>query len=302
MQRQRDELDWIRYVISSISMPHETTRAAFLALPRASQVQLLEVTRRNWLGEQINYFQGSPGKTGNAEKQEKNAHLWHTCGWALAAAGLASIFLMLLAKLIVPLKEALEDCPCQVVHWLVWPGLALLAGFFWKSHFGKKHAAQDHHATHTHGGKAGFKDFLLSIFGKPFVWGCALVLAGALTGISHGLGGLTHVWPDGQNWWIIFTGTLLLGGALCVAWAERNFYAEEARQYRAMGELFVCADRRLENLIARYEKAPTTGPAAGRILFEIHDILHQLGCEALDENAEWLIQHRARPLEMLMAG
>lgn len=69
-----------------------------------------------------------------------------------------------------------------------------------------------------------------------------------------------------------------------------------------MGELFTCADRRLQELIARYEKPSTTGPAADRILFEIHDILHQLGCEALDENAEWLIQHRARPLEMLMAG
>ncbi len=302
MQRQRDELDWIRYVISSISMPHETTREAFLALPRASQVQLLEATRKHWLGEQIDYFQGSPGKIGNAEKQEKNAHLWHTCGWTLAAAGLASMFLMLLAKLLVPIKKAFEHCPCQFVHWLVWPGIVLLAYVFVKSHFGKKHADKDHHAAHAHGGKASLNDFLLSIFGKPFVWGSALVLAGALAGISHKWGEVTHYWPDGHNWWIIFTGTLLLAGALCVAWAERNFYAEEARQYRAMGNLFSCADRRFQDLIARYAEAPATGATTDRILFEIHDILHQLGCEALDENAEWLIQHRARPLEMLMAG
>jgi len=37
----------------------------------------------------------------------------------------------------------------------------------------------------------------------------------------------------------------------------------------------------------------------------VHDIqatIKELGMEALDENAEWLILHRARPLEPVMAG
>lgn len=306
MQRQRDELDWIRYVVSSISLPHETTRAEFLALPRPSQVALLEVTRKNWVGGQMAYFLGTPGEPGEAEKREHAVHFWHTAGWILAAAGLACMFLMLLAKLFVPLKKLLESSPCQVGQWLLWPGLVLLTYHVCKACFSPHHPSADggHGGignTATGGQHAEIAGFFFWVFGNPFVWGCALVLAGVMTGTSFVLGEF-HYWPDGPNWWIIFTGTALLGGALCVAWAEKNFHAEEARQYRAMGQLFSCADRRLEELIARYEMPSTTGPAADRILFEIHDILHQLGCEALDENAEWLIQHRSRPLEMIMAG
>ena len=36
--------------------------------------------------------------------------------------------------------------------------------------------------------------------------------------------------------------------------------------------------------------------------FEIQDSLYALGKEALDENAEWLLLHRARPLEPVMTG
>ena len=304
MQRQRDELDWIRYVVSSISMPHETTREAFLALPRTSQVQLLEATRKNWIGVQIIYFVGTAEKQGNAQKKENLAHMWHSGGRALASAGLLCMFLMLLAKSVLPLKKILESCPCQVTHWLIWPGLLLLGYAFYENYLKKSpHSSGHQHSGHGHGKKAGFKEIMGWVFGSYFAWGSALVLAGVTIGASFFLGKVDyHYLPDAQNCWIIFTGTLLLGGALCVAWAERNFYAEEARQYRAMGNLFTCADRRLQDLITRYAEAPATGPAADRILFEIHDILHQLGCEALDENAEWLIQHRARPLEMLMAG
>jgi hypothetical protein len=39
-----------------------------------------------------------------------------------------------------------------------------------------------------------------------------------------------------------------------------------------------------------------------RLVAEVQDILYQVGCEALSENAEWLILHRARPLELFMAG
>ena len=39
-----------------------------------------------------------------------------------------------------------------------------------------------------------------------------------------------------------------------------------------------------------------------RITAEIHNILYNVGCEALDENAEWLILHRSRPLEPFMMG
>lgn len=322
MQRQRDELDWIRYVVSSISMPHESARQDFLKLPRTCQINLLTATRARWIVKQIGYFAKA------TKNRENAAHHWHGSGWTLAAAGLLSLATMLGATLFLPFAELLHEDPWQVVQPPIILGAVLLvyhlATYWYKRLKNLDSATHGSGEEQTEGViKASRRSGFLSwVFGKPLTWGCALLLAAMISLCSHSLESkpetpLAHetahmkedqsalhpepkYWPDGHNLWIILTGAALLGGAMCVAWAERNFYAEEARQYRAMGNLFTCADRRLDDLIKRYEGS--TGAVADRILFEIHDILHQLGCEALDENAEWLIQHRARPLEMPMAG
>lgn len=108
--------------------------------------------------------------------------------------------------------------------------------------------------------------------------------------------------PDAHNTWIILTGAALLGGGLCLAWAERNFYSEEARAFRSMQSLYTCADTRLTDLLHRYKNCQAGSAEGHRLLSEIQDLYYQVGCEALDENAEWLIQHRSRPLEPFMAG
>ncbi len=78
-----------------------------------------------------------------------------------------------------------------------------------------------------------------------------------------------------------------------------------------MTELFQCADTRLEKLLERLKACPGQDPPSGqfppnsdtgRVLHEVVDLLYNLGCEALDENAEWLILHRAKPLEPMLAG
>jgi hypothetical protein len=100
---------------------------------------------------------------------------------------------------------------------------------------------------------------------------------------------------------LIFTGATLLAGGLCLAWVERNFLNEEARVYSSIAFLYACADRRLGLLIEKFKMDEDTKDNT-RLLKEIQDLFYQLGCESLNENAEWLIQHRARPLEMFVAG
>jgi hypothetical protein len=65
------------------------------------------------------------------------------------------------------------------------------------------------------------------------------------------------------------------------------------------------ANRRLE-MISKELDSPgqidSTDWTRNRLVAEVQEILYQVGCEALSENAEWLILHRARPLEPFMAG
>jgi hypothetical protein len=70
-----------------------------------------------------------------------------------------------------------------------------------------------------------------------------------------------------------------------------------------MRVLYLAASKRLE-LIAKAlkDEGEMKTWRGDRLLTEAHDILYQVGCEALNENAEWLILHRARPLEPLMTG
>lgn len=122
---------------------------------------------------------------------------------------------------------------------------------------------------------------------------------------------VTAAFPDKDDWWIILTGVTLLAGGFCLGWSERNFHSELLRQYLSMTELFQCADTRLEKLLERLKACPSQDPPSGqfppnsdtgRVLHEVVDLLYNLGCEALDENAEWLILHRAKPLEPMLAG
>ena len=98
-------------------------------------------------------------------------------------------------------------------------------------------------------------------------------------------------------------GACFLIGGLTLAWAERNFYAEVHRNYSAMRMLYSSADFRLKKILERLESMNVKDEVLRRrSLEEAQDILFNLGCEALNENAEWLILHRARPLEPFMAG
>ncbi|TWU02201.1 hypothetical protein [Stieleria varia] len=147
--------------------------------------------------------------------------------------------------------------------------------------------------------------------------------------------------PNTEAWLIILSSSLLVAGGLSMAWPERRLYPESIYQYGAMANLFQLAANRVDQLFKELESAheidqdeelqqrlanehgsqlPTEeradfnhnayvaelrADAQNRIqqlIAEIQQLYFELGKEALDENAEWLILHRARPLEPVLAA
>jgi hypothetical protein len=136
-----------------------------------------------------------------------------------------------------------------------------------------------------------------------------LCSAGALVFVATTIAALIAIYcptsPNVTTWTSIILGIYLVAGAMCIAWSEKQFDSEFAYQYGTMAPLFLAARLRLEPLVAELERL--AGDERNRTEFErvrkeARDVLYDLGVEALDENAEWLILHRARPLEPVMAG
>ena len=96
-----------------------------------------------------------------------------------------------------------------------------------------------------------------------------------------GAGGL----HEGEIVLIVAIGVSLVGAALIVAYGEKMAFAEHTRQYGATSLLFHNAD-----------KALSDGPLTPADV----EVFHNLGKEALQENGDWLLLHRDRPLEVIV--
>jgi hypothetical protein len=165
-------------------------------------------------------------------------------------------------------------------------------------------------ATHRHGPElpnfgsgfaGGIRQFSVKL---PGTFGIALIVFGFAGSLEHF--DLTRS-NAGHALAHIVSGTLLIAGALSIAWSEKSLYSEHAYQYQTMEGLFLHTNARLETELAGLKKLTSAATSAeieayNKQLRMIQDILLGLGQEALDENAEWLILHRARPLEPVMAG
>jgi hypothetical protein len=290
MQRQRGELDWIRYAIQSVSWPPEQWTTRFHALPPRAQGELLERCRLTWVLAQVAFFHKG------AHRAEGERHLWHHWGWTLAAAGLLNVFAKLLGAASPALHHAIEHHAAAIAIASALAGAVFLSvGALRLSRETKRHAGDPDDSHDAPPGKS--EAFLRWLFDRPNLWGMAFILATVPFLLPHLMTSLGSPWPTLHNCWLILTGITILAGGLFLAWSERNFHAEDSRRYRGMETLFDCANRRLQTLIASYHNHPDPPT-----LKEIHDILYQLGCDALDENAEWLILHRIHPLEPFMAG
>jgi hypothetical protein len=297
MQRQRGELDWIRRAIQVASIPIEPWPRAFRCLSVQEQSDLMERTRRFWVAEQHRYFRNAASK---AAANHRRFRLW---GWSIAAAALLNVIAKWLCVLSERAHQCVEQEPIRLcaTSFLLGVALVLLGGFLnWRRRqMQPVEADEEDHRPHS---------LLRWLLGRPILWGMALIFAVLPFGLPRVLTSVVWPGPSLHGWWMILTGVTLAFGLLWLAWTERSFHAEDARRYRAMAHLFDCADRRLGSfetvgagaalgLIEQYRRSGDP-----RALEEIHDILYQLGQDALDENAEWLILRRTHPLEPFMAG
>ena len=107
--------------------------------------------------------------------------------------------------------------------------------------------------------------------------------------------------PDALDLGIIYGGSLLVGGALSIAWGERNLLSEQSFQYSTMAALFGDAEAELKRKLELLEQKIENGQDLSETLQEIKEFALALGREALAENGEWLILHRARPFEPVFA-
>ena len=319
MQRQKDELDWIRYVASEVSFPLDRWPAFFKNLSNHQQNKLLSYVQTMWIGGQIR--NATMKCTGLSHK----LHLTHVLCWGLAWAGLIQLPLMLVSQVSIDFATWLNGN-----HWWLtkilflasFVGLLILAAFGleltihsnkWLKPYVPKwvihvlHLVDEHFGEHDepiaepHLGRK----IIASLVHYWQIAGVALFFGALAFELSFHLPELGKSFPDRSNWWIINTGTCLLSGALMLAWQERRFYAEEYRNYCSMRILYKSAERRLELILTELDSPPyinSTDWTRRRLVAEAQDIFYQVGCEALSENAEWLICHRARPLEMFMAG
>jgi hypothetical protein len=128
-----------------------------------------------------------------------------------------------------------------------------------------------------------------------------LVVALALltVGTVYLLEGFVPWVPSAYKLGSIFKYLVLASGVLCGAWVEVNFFAEHIRHYASMASLFQAAGLRFDDCFNWFEQVgEASNERIGKwAVANIQSLIVAVGREALSENAEWLITHRARPLE-----
>ena len=157
--------------------------------------------------------------------------------------------------------------------------------------------------------------FLRSVYDFLALLPISLAIALLTMSAAHCVGHTFKTGPDEESLRIIAAGMLVLFGAMSIAWVEKNFDSELSYQYNNMAGLFQHANQRMTRLLSELEQAHAKLEAAAdsskqkaaraefdRTLAETQGFLFEVGIEALDENAEWLILHRSRPMEPVMAG
>ena len=131
----------------------------------------------------------------------------------------------------------------------------------------------------------------------------SLVVLTVAIGVDTWVADTYKSWPPVEDLMIVSMGFCLVSGALAVAWAERNLLSEEAYQYNAMAQLFANGRLKMQRVLDGLEGWVDSDPARfDEGVEEAQRLILSLGREALAENAEWLILHRARPMEPIMAG
>jgi hypothetical protein len=278
LQRQRGELGWIRNVINVAALPFEPNRVDFNQLHPAEQRAALQSIRKTWIGGQYFYFRNKlDDLSRRRDAFTRGAHVLLWTGFSLAT------FLFFVAKharsaAFPPLFDLLV---CVL-------GVMVLVTLSRRS---AGSTSSEHHRKEGTGNS-----------GKPrqIVVNGLLVLALSLMilGLCYFLASVVPWLPSAKSLGGIFKNLAFVGGVLCAAWIDVNFFAENIRHYASMISLFQTAGLRFDDYLIWAQRTDRdVNAAANQTIANIQSLIVSVGREALSENAEWLIIHRARPIE-----
>jgi len=307
LQRQRGELGWIRNVISGAAFPYEPNRVRFNQLSTNEQRAALQSVRETWIGGQYAYFKKAIDDLNlRREVFSTYAHVLLWTGFVLYA------FFFFCAQ------GANSPAVPRLLALLSFATGSLILALLYREGIsspkrGTKNEGREQEKKSRRPEKSGFRKGLFS-FPKAFLperiqscKGGHLILNGLLVGalslVVIGTVYLLHrvvPWlPSAYKLSSIFKYLALAGGVLCGAWVEVNFFAEHIRHYASMASLFQAAGLRLDDYSNWAEQAGKERQEVveKQIVANIQALIVAVGREALSENAEWLITHRARPLE-----
>lgn len=316
MKRQHTELDWIRAAIRSVSFPYERWWEDFRKLENEVKLKIMRSVCYSWIKEQKDYFK-------KKFKQHKcSLHFWHKLGFTAALGGLFTILIWWIGSLSGD-KEHFTNLFDQ--HGFLLSACCFLIAVVWSVilRFINRDISDDDEEyplfnkavdslvpTVQIPGKfpvSNKRRLLWAIYNLAAHLPLALSVSIAALFVSISLANIfSYYWPESENLVIIFAGILLVTGAMAVAWAEKNLYSELAYQYSTMGSLFKHAHLKMEAHIKELDSLLRSETleqkSVDEIICKIQKFLYDLGKEALAENADWLLLHRARPLEPVIPG
>jgi len=305
MQRQRSELDWVRAAVRSVSFHYRRWAIWFGAMPPRDRAIALRCVFQTWIVGEHRYF------LDRAKYNERALHSMHRLGALLVMSGVMSFVINWLA-----VCKFLGDRFTAHAGYLALAGAVL--AFLGRPAEEQDEAGHDELWQEPEDGPdpaigrkrkqywLGLDRLVLRInpdirrllSAVPRGLGVALVMAGACFWVAE----LAPWLPEPGKLLLIGSGALLVGAALAVAWPEKRLYSESAYQYNTMASLFKHARLRVGADLERLAQEAPGSPEFDESVAGIQEYLYALGKEALDENAEWLLLHRARPLEPMMPG
>jgi hypothetical protein len=292
LQRQQNEVGWMRNVISTAAFPYEPERYDFRALPQESWRTLLAGIRTGWIKEQLRYF----SKTISDLKLRRSFFEHYSAIMVLAAFALSTynFSYQTASPRLFTRTESIGFCGAALVIFSLLAGVSLLTTP--KNEKKPKSILQ-----------ALFWVLNLFLPGPPESRGIrkyllrgvlVLAITGLVLGVAYYCRGI-HPWVPGPiKISTIFRYLLLAGGVLCGVWVSANHLTENIKRYESMEAMFKNADERFNEYLKAWDDNVKVDE---EVFSEIRSLIMAVGREALSENSEWLFTHRARPIEPVSA-
>jgi hypothetical protein len=311
LQRQKNELSWIRAAVSSAATPISCDRTEFASLSDQEQLDRLHRIQQGWIGEQLTYFRQQTFKLGQRK------HWLHFFANIFLVAGVLMIFVGIAAHLL-SLEHGIAGLAQQ------WGGAALpqilvamflgflvnelIAAKAWKqsaSQPGKTmNAGLGIHQPPTRSHWTSLHHYSERISSSPWtVIAAGILLGTASVSTIFGCSWNPDYFPAAIRLNSLSKNLLLAAAGLLHSRAAFNFLSQNVRRYSTMIGLFRGANDRMERLLRTLQdqcSPETPEEERKKTIKAIQMLLVDLGIEALNENSEWLQMHRTTPVAPLM--